>query len=76
MEGFADLPFMEDYEFAARLRRRGRIVTVGEAALTSARRWKTLGIVRTTLRNQWMLAAYHLGVSPQRLATRYRAMGR
>jgi rSAM/selenodomain-associated transferase 2 len=76
MGGFADLPIMEDYEFAARLRRRGRIVTVGAAALTSARRWETLGVVRTTLRNQWMLAGYHLGVSPQKLATRYRAIGR
>jgi rSAM/selenodomain-associated transferase 2/rSAM/selenodomain-associated transferase 1 len=70
--GFADLPIMEDYEFTARLRRRGRIVTVGEAALTSGRRWQTLGVLRTTLRNQWMLAAYHLGVTPQTLATRYR----
>jgi len=76
MGGFADLPIMEDYEFAARLRRRGRIVTVGADALTSARRWETLGVVRTTLRNQWMLAGYHLGVSPQRLATLYRATGR
>jgi rSAM/selenodomain-associated transferase 2 len=75
MGGFADLPIMEDYEFTARLRRRGRIVTVGEAALTSARRWKTMGVVRTTLRNQWMLAAYHLGVSPHKLAARYRAGG-
>ena len=73
MGGFADLPIMEDYEFAARLRQRGRIVTVGEAVLTSARRWRTLGVVRTTLRNQRMLAGYHLGVSPQKLATRYRA---
>jgi uncharacterized protein len=72
MGGFADLPIMEDYELSARLRRRGKIVTVGEAALTSGRRWETLGVVRTTLRNQCMLAGYHLGVSPQRLATRYR----
>jgi rSAM/selenodomain-associated transferase 2 len=76
MGGFADLPIMEDYEFSARLRRRGRIVTVGEAALTSARRWQTLGVARTTFRNQWMLAGYHLGVSPQKLAKRYRAPGR
>jgi len=72
MGGFANLPIMEDYEFSARLRRRGRIVTVDEAALTSARRWEALGVVRTTLRNQWMLAGYHLGISPQRLAMRYR----
>jgi uncharacterized protein len=76
MGGFADLPIMEDYEFSARLRRRGRIVTVGEAAVTSARRWEALGVVRTTLRNQWMLAGFHLGVSPQKLATRYRTIGR
>jgi uncharacterized protein len=73
MGGFADLPIMEDYEFAVRLRRRGRIVTVNEAALTSGRRWQTLGVLRTTLRNQWMLAGYHLGVNPQKLATRYHA---
>jgi rSAM/selenodomain-associated transferase 2/rSAM/selenodomain-associated transferase 1 len=73
MGGFADLPIMEDYEFALRLRRRARIVTVREAALTSGRRWQTLGVIRTTLRNQWMLAAYHLGVPPRKLATRYRA---
>ncbi len=71
MGGFADLPIMEDYEFAARLRRRGRLVTVREAALTSGRRWRTLGVLRTTLRNQWMLAGYHLGVTPQKLATGY-----
>jgi uncharacterized protein len=76
MGGFAELPIMEDYEFSARLRRRGHIVTVGEAALTSARRWEKLGVVRTTLRNQWMLAGYHLGTSPQKLAARYRATGR
>ena len=76
MGGFADLPIMEDYEFAGRLRRRGRIVTVGEPALTSPRRWQALGIVRTTLRNQWMLAGYHLGVAPERLAARYRAARR
>jgi uncharacterized protein len=76
MGGFADLPIMEDYEFCDRLRRRGRIVTVGEATLTSARRWERLGVVRTTLRNQWMLAGYHLGVSPEKLATTYRTPGR
>jgi hypothetical protein len=73
MGGFADLPIMEDYEFTARLRRYGRIKTVGEAALTSGRRWQTLGVLRTTLRNQWILARYHLGVDPRKLARRYRA---
>jgi rSAM/selenodomain-associated transferase 2/rSAM/selenodomain-associated transferase 1 len=72
MGGFADLPIMEDYEFAGRLRRRGRIVTASEPARTSPRRWETLGVFRTTLRNQWMLAGYHLGVPPRKLANWYR----
>jgi hypothetical protein len=74
MGGFADLPIMEDYEFGGRLRERGRIVTLTEPALTSPRRWETLGVVRTTLRNQLMLAGYHLGVPPEKMATRYRAI--
>ena len=74
--GFADLPIMEDYEFTARLRRRGRIITAGEAAHTSGRRWQTRGVIRTTLLNKWMLAGYHLGVPPQKLAARYRARSR
>ena len=72
MGGFADLPIMEDYEFAIRLRRRGRIITDGEAVLTSGRRWQKLGVLRTTLRNQCMLAGYHLGVPPEKLAASYR----
>jgi len=73
MAGFADLPIMEDYELVGRLRRRGRIVTVAEAALTAGRRWETLGVLRTTFRNQWLLAGYHLGVAPEKLARIYRA---
>jgi rSAM/selenodomain-associated transferase 2/rSAM/selenodomain-associated transferase 1 len=76
MGAFADLPIMEDYEFAGRLRPRGRIVIADEPALTSGRRWQTLGVLRTTLRNQCVLAGYHLGVAPQKLATYYRAIRR
>ncbi len=70
--GFADLPVMEDYEMNRRLRRQGRILTARSVALTSGRRWKQLGVVRTALINQAMIAGFHLGVSPQRLAHIYR----
>ncbi len=70
--GFADLPLMEDYELNQRLRKRGRIVTAHAPALTSGRRWKKLGVFRTTLTNTLIIAGYHLGVSPQRLAEFYR----
>ena len=46
--GFSPLPIMEDYELVGRLRRRGPVVTLSEAAITSARRWQRLGALRTT----------------------------
>ena len=46
--GFADLPIMEDYELNLRLRKRGRVATSSAAAITSGRRWKKLGVIRTT----------------------------
>jgi rSAM/selenodomain-associated transferase 2 len=73
--GFADVPLMEDYDLMRRLRRRGRIEVDGAAVLTSARRWERQGVFRTTLRNQLCIAAWHLGVSPARLAA-WRAGGR
>src|SRR5439155_22157306 len=70
--GFADLPIMEDYEMVRRLRRRGRIVTVRKAAFTSSRRWKQLGLFRTTLINRLIIIGYCFGLSPSRLLRLYR----
>ncbi len=70
--GFADLPIMEDYELNQRLRKVGRVVTAKTAAITSGRRWKRLGVVRTTLTNKAMIAGFHLGVCPHKLARFYR----
>ena len=72
--GFQHWPLMEDYEFSQRLRRHGRIVLSSSAARTSARRWQTLGVLRTTLVNQLCIMGYHWGVSPGRLAGWYSAL--
>jgi rSAM/selenodomain-associated transferase 2/rSAM/selenodomain-associated transferase 1 len=72
--GYADLPIMEDYDFVGRLRRRGRILTVTEAVVTSGRRWRQFGFLRTTLINKLVIASYHCGVSPQKLARIYRGL--
>jgi rSAM/selenodomain-associated transferase 2/rSAM/selenodomain-associated transferase 1 len=74
--GFADLPIMEDYELVRRLRREGRIVTLDAPAVTSGRRWRELGLLRTTLLNLWMVFGYHAGWPMPRLATAYRKLGR
>lgn len=66
--GFPDLPIMEDYVLIRRLRRIGRIEIAPATVVTSARRWIKHGVWRTTLLNQVCIAAYRLGVSPERIA--------
>lgn len=66
--GFPDLPLLEDYEFVRHARRRGRVVTSPERALTSGRLWRELGPWRMTWRNMLTLFGHHLGIAPERLA--------
>ncbi len=70
--GFPDIPIMEDFEMMLRLRRRGRIAIVRASVLASGRRWQKLGVVKTTLINQLIIAGYFLGVPPAQLVRWYR----
>lgn len=70
--GFPDLPLMEDFELVRRLRRLGRIAIAPAAVSTSARRWQKLGVLKATVINQMAIAAYLIGVSPDRIADWYR----
>jgi hypothetical protein len=63
---------MEDYELVGRLRRRGAVVTLREAVITSARRWQRLGALRNTMCNLAMIAGFRAGMQPERLARFYR----
>ena len=69
--GYSNLPILEDYELVRRLRSKGRIVTVAEEAIASARRWQQKGVLLTTMLNQIVIAGYHLGLAPGKLATLY-----
>jgi len=73
--GFPDMAIMEDFEMVRKLGRRGKIAIVPEPVVTSGRRWLALGVGRTTLINQMVIAAYLLGVSPSRIARWYRGKG-
>jgi hypothetical protein len=70
--GFPAMSIMEDFEFIRRLQRRGRIATVSDSVKTSPRRWLQVGIGKTWLINQAIIAAYCLGASTERLASWYR----
>lgn len=72
MGGFADLAIMEDFELIHRLKRHGKIAIVPTPVKTSGRRWQRLGVVQTTLINQWMVLAYYLGIPSDRIADWYR----
>jgi len=69
--GFPELPLCEDLGFAPRLRRLGRIELAESRIHLSARRWEERGVLRTTLLNWRIAAAFLGGAAPQRLYRLY-----
>lgn len=76
MDGFADLPVMEDWEIVKRLRRLGRVVVLEEPAVTSAKSFVDNGLLRSTIVNAAVIAGYVFGVDPARLAAWRRRVAR
>ena len=72
IDGFADLPIMEDFELVKRLNRYGKIAIISAKVITSSRRWDKLGVFKTTLINQLIILGYYLGFSPIKLNNFYR----
>lgn len=70
--GFREIPIMEDYDLAARMKRHGPTTVLPLTVRTSARRFLQKGVVKTAVLNWLIIAAFHLGVSPDRLAKWYR----
>jgi len=69
--GFPQVPIAEDLFLVRRLMRAGRIALAPGAAVTSGRRWQTLGIGRTTLVNSLIAFGCLAGVAPGRLTPLY-----
>lgn len=69
--GFRTLPIMEDYDLVRRLECAGRTACLPGPAVTSARRWRALGLPRTV--TSWVVIRWLFlaGVSPARLARMY-----
>jgi rSAM/selenodomain-associated transferase 2 len=71
MGGFREIDLCEDVDFARRLKRRGRVACLRSRVVTSARRWRQDGMLRTILR-MWIIKSLFLaGVSPARLHRYY-----
>lgn len=70
--GYEEIPIMEDYELARRMKREGRTTILPFTVRTSGRRFLEKGLVRTAVLNWTIIVAWHLGVSPERLTQWYR----
>lgn len=72
--GFRPWPILEDYEFARRLWKFGKLALLDTPIYVSARRWKRGGLLATLW--AWFLiqGLYTLGVSPRRLARLYQSV--
>lgn len=70
--GYPLLPLMEDVAMVRSLQRTARVRMLPEHLTVSARRWERDGVIRRTLGNWGLLAAYLAGVDPVRLAAHYR----
>jgi rSAM/selenodomain-associated transferase 2 len=71
---YPELPIMEDYELARRMKRAGRVAILPLTVSTSGRRFRAKGVLRTAAINWAIILAYHCGVSPERLARWYRGV--
>jgi rSAM/selenodomain-associated transferase 2 len=69
--GFPDIPLMEDVAISKRLLRRTRPLALEDRVVTSARRWKRHGTLRTVFLMWRLRLAFALGADPRRLARRY-----
>jgi len=69
--GFPEVSIAEDLYLVRRLSRLGGILISPSYAVTSGRRWQTVGLLRTTMINQIILAGIALGIVPHVLASLY-----
>jgi rSAM/selenodomain-associated transferase 2 len=72
LNGFKEMPILEDLDLVRRLRKMGRLTILDACVVTSARRWNEVGRLRTTLINQIVVFAYLVGRSPEHIAAFYR----
>lgn len=70
--GFRDIPLMEDYELAERMKRAGPTRVLPLTVRTSGRRFLRLGLIRTAATNWRIIWKYRHGVDVAELARMYK----
>jgi len=72
MNGFPEVAIAEDFFFVQKLSTLGKIHIVPVPIITSGRRWKIRGPIRTWLINTIILGGCKIGISPEKLKSLYR----
>ena len=72
INGYKEIPLMEDMEFCKRLKNEGEIVILPQRINTSVRRWKEEGIIKNFTRNWLLQILWSLKVSPKTLSKFYK----
>lgn len=70
--GFHPMSFLEDIDFWLRLNRRHKVAIANASVLTSARRFREVGVARQQALGMIVVLLYMLGVGAPRLAQLYR----
>ena len=71
VNGYADIPLMEDIELCARLKQISAPLRIGQPVISSSRRWEQHGIASTVLLSWKLRLCYALGADPKQLARLY-----
>lgn len=74
--GFESTPLFEEVRFVRNLRKQGSFKRINSPIGVSPRRWERDGWLKRTLLNRWLALAHALGASPERLAHRYKPLGK
>jgi hypothetical protein len=69
--GYPDIPLMEDIAISRRLKAIARPACLRQKVITSSRRWRSHGILRTVVLMWRLRLAFALGADPRQLARRY-----
>ncbi|MFT6261354.1 MAG: rSAM/selenodomain-associated transferase 2 [Bermanella sp.] len=71
LNGFTDMPLMEDVDLSKRLKRLGKPACLEKKVTTSSRRWEENGVVTTVLLMWKLRYLFWRGVSSEELAKLY-----
>lgn len=71
LQGYKEMPIMEDYDFYKRLGKQGKVILIRMPVISSARRFVRKGVIRQLLVNKLVVLAYWAGVDIQTIKRFY-----